>query len=100
MELVKKVSGNGYFGKRFVFGRWHTYWFEGKVSKDVENVAINACIFANGVSFDFIADGYDQDKVGDLAQLISQLRSTPTNAIPNDLLFRRRPVSSPKSVQD
>lgn len=87
MELVKEVSGNGYFGKIFVFGRWRTHWFEGEVRKDAENVEINGYIFADGISFDFITDGYDPDRIGELAQLISQFKPNPTNVIPTERGF-------------
>jgi hypothetical protein len=87
MEVAKEVRGEGFVGKIFVFGRWRTHWFEGEVRKTAENVAINGYIFANGVSFDFLSDGYDPNRAGNLAQLISQFRPNPTNAIPSESGF-------------
>ena len=83
METVSPVSDNGFVGKRFVFGRDATHYFEGEQSVDLEGVALEAYVHSQGISFNIIADSYDPEKIHNLHDVIARLRLVAPGALPS-----------------
>lgn len=82
MESVKLVHENGFSGKLFVFGRNASYTMEYETQKVWEEVVVEGYVHAGGTSFNFVSDGYDPAKAGNLARLVSQLRLLAEDEIP------------------
>jgi hypothetical protein len=82
LESVGKVDVNGFVGKMFIFGRNSSYTMELGKRNVWENVIVEAYVHSEGISFDFISDGYDPRLVGNLPRLIKQLRPVAASDIP------------------
>lgn len=82
LEGQQKISVNGFTGKIFMFGRWHTHHFEYGLRIDSENVELEGHVHQDGTSFTFSSKYYDPDLAGNLPRLISQLRLVAPNEIP------------------
>lgn len=83
LESVKAVDANGFAGKLFTFGRSSTHTLDGDVRQVWETVKLEGYVNGNGKSFNFISDGYDPAKAGNLPRLIDQLREVPAGSIPS-----------------
>jgi hypothetical protein len=82
LESVQLIDEDGQTGKIFVFGRTSTYGYEGEKKITYSGVSVNAYVRTGAVSFDFIANTYAPDEVGNLRKLITQLRSRANDDIP------------------
>jgi hypothetical protein len=82
LEAADDYQKNGFSGKIFRFGRNLTKGEEDGKPVDWVNVKLEAYVHAKGTSFDFIADGYDPSKTGNLPMLLDKLRLVPAHEIP------------------
>lgn len=82
LELAQAINVNGFAGKIFMSGRWHTYGFEYGVRKDSEFVELNGYVHKHGISFTFTSKDYIPGFAKNLPKLISQLRLVGSNEIP------------------
>jgi hypothetical protein len=82
MERVDDVLHAGVTGKIFVFGASSTHVYHGEKKVVFHGVEINGYAHVNGLTFSFISDDYDPDKVGNLAKLLKQLRPMEPGEIP------------------
>jgi hypothetical protein len=82
MERVDDVRHAGVSGKIFVFGASTTHVFHGEKKVVFNGVEINGYAHVNGLTFSFISDDYDPEKVGNLAKLLKQLQPMKRGEIP------------------
>ncbi|MDN4035489.1 T6SS immunity protein Tli4 family protein [Massilia sp. YIM B02443] len=82
MEKVSTVDTNGFTGKTFIFGRKFGYYFEGPLRVDYSNVAAEAYVHSQGISFNIITDGYDPDQVHGIHEVIARLRLIEPGTLP------------------
>lgn len=82
LELAQAISVNGFAGKIFMSGRWHTYGFEYGVRKDSEFVELNGYVHKQGISVTFTSKDYIPQFAKNLPKLISQLRLLAPDEIP------------------
>jgi hypothetical protein len=82
VEKVEEYDNNGFTGKILVFGRNITKGLEHGKPVEWKSVKLEAYVHANGTSFNFKADGYKPELIGDLRKLIDKLRLVPPKTIP------------------
>jgi hypothetical protein len=82
LEAAEDYQNNGFVGKIFRFGRDLTKGEENGKPVDWINVKLEAYVHASGRSFNFIANGYDPSKTGNLPMLLDKLRLVPAHDIP------------------
>jgi hypothetical protein len=82
MEKTEAYDNHGFAGKILVFGRNITKGLENGKPVQWASVKLEAYVHANGTSFNFKADGYKPELIGDLRNLIDKLRLVPAKEIP------------------
>jgi hypothetical protein len=82
LEKSEEYDHHGFAGKILVFGRNITKGQEHGKPVEWTSVKLEAYVHANGTSFNFKADGYKPELVGDLRNLIDKLRLVPAQDIP------------------
>jgi hypothetical protein len=82
LESSPEVKGNDFHGKIFIYGRLRTYGIEDDKRVYTEIVAVDGYVHKGMVSLDFIAKGYDPQRVGSIVKLISQLSPRGADEIP------------------
>jgi hypothetical protein len=82
MERVDEVHHEGVDGKIFVFGASSTHVYHGEKKVVYYGVELNGYAHVNGLTFSFISNDYNPDKVGNLANLLKQLRPMKPGEIP------------------
>jgi hypothetical protein len=82
MERVDDVLHEGGSGKIFVFGASSTHVFHGEKKVVYHGVEVNGYAHVNGLTFSFISNDYDPEKVGNLVVLMKQLRPLKSGEIP------------------
>lgn len=82
LERLDQYNDNGFVGKILVFGRSITKGQENGRPVEWRSVKLEAYVHSNGKSFNFKADGYDPELVGDLRKLIDKLRLVPAKELP------------------
>ena len=82
MERVDEVHHDGLDGKIFVFGASSTHVYHGEEKVVYHGVEVNGYAHVDGLTFSFISNDYNPDKVGHLATLLKQLRPMKPGEIP------------------
>jgi hypothetical protein len=82
LEKNEEYDHHGFTGRILVFGRNITKGQEHGKPVEWTSVKLEAYVHTNGTSFNFKADGYKPELVGDLRNLIDKLRLVPAKDIP------------------
>jgi hypothetical protein len=82
LEKVDEYDNHGFAGRILMFGRNITKGQADGKPKEWTSVKLEAYVHSNGTSFNFKADGYKPELVGDLRSLIDKLRLVPAKEIP------------------
>jgi hypothetical protein len=82
LEKREDYDKHGFAGKILVFGRSITKGQENGKPREWRSVKLEAYVHSNGTSFNFRADGYDPELIGDLRTLIDKLRLVPGKDVP------------------
>lgn len=87
LEKLDQYDNHGFVGKIFIFGRTITKGQENGKPVEWINVKLEAYVHSNGKSFNFKADSYNAELVGDLRKLIDKLQLVPAKEIPTSAGF-------------
>lgn len=82
MERVDEIHQEGVDGKIFVFGASSTHVYHGEKKVVYHGVELNGYAHVTGLTFSFISNDYNPDKIGNLANLLKQLRPVQPGEIP------------------